>query len=227
VILNIEPTNTDIIYAASWQSVFKSTDGGNSWSETNVTNNFVTSIVLDPNSGSDPPNDRTLYIGTEIEGVFKSTDSGQNWTEINNGINARNFPHYSAHSLKIDDSVLDKNLYAGAIGGGFRSKDLEVRILDKPGQGWTLEVTTGISDPLPLIQSIRTSFMLFPGEFGRARIMESTGQIFPLKTSVISEKEFLSLLPQIHLPSIYPAYGLISLRMASINQQMEGPAGHS
>ncbi len=124
----IDPSNSDIIYATSWQSVFKSTDAGDTWSEAYVANSFVKSIVLDPNSGVDPPNDRTLYAATETDGVFKSTDSGQNWTAVNNGMNARNFPHYSAHSLKIDNSD-PNNLYAGAIGGGFRSTN--------NGQTWT------------------------------------------------------------------------------------------
>jgi photosystem II stability/assembly factor-like uncharacterized protein len=124
----IDPNNTDIIYATSWQSVFKSEDAGDNWSEAYVANCFVIAIVLDPTSGVDPLNDRTLYAATETEGVFKSIDSGQTWTAVNNGIDARNFPHSSAHSLKIDRSN-PNNLYAGAIGGGFRSTDT--------GQTWT------------------------------------------------------------------------------------------
>src|SRR5262245_16221645 len=57
-----------------YQSVFKSGDGGNSWtlSDRGLAGKFVGSFAVDPVTPT------TIYAGTD-SGVFKSTDSGANW----------------------------------------------------------------------------------------------------------------------------------------------------
>ena len=116
----IDPANTDIIYSVSYQSIFKSTDGGANWTETQITPHHVNTIVIDPRPVGNPLTERTLYAGTDTEGIYKSTDSGQNWTPVNSGIRGLNFPRSRAHSLSIDQDN-HNIIYTGSINGGLKS----------------------------------------------------------------------------------------------------------
>lgn len=83
--LALDPRNPQTLYAGSagvlTGGVFKSKDGGRSW---------TTSLHLPQYSGVsalafDPNNSRTIYAAANLEGggeVFKSTDAGQTWREL-------------------------------------------------------------------------------------------------------------------------------------------------
>ncbi|MFC2160732.1 carboxypeptidase regulatory-like domain-containing protein [Acidobacteriota bacterium] len=147
--LAIDPGNTSVIYAASWERVWKSTDSGATWNpiEVPIAMSHLVNIVLDPNSGVDPLTDRTLYAGTETEGIIRSQDSGVTWSYYRNGMDARNFPHSSSHSLKIDTES-PHNLYAGARGGGFRSDDSGATWSRMDIDGHTWDINSIAIDPL-------------------------------------------------------------------------------
>src|SRR5438445_13444707 len=68
--------NPGSIYAATNNGVFKSTDGGASWTpaSTGLEGIPVFSLAIDSVSHA------TLYAGTSGSRVFKSTNSGQSWT---------------------------------------------------------------------------------------------------------------------------------------------------
>ncbi len=85
--------------------LFKSTDGGSSWT---VMNNGL--YVIDVRTlAIDPLKPTTLYAGGD--GVFKSTDAGENWTAMNNGLD-----NLAVNSLVIDP-VTPSTLYAGTSNG--------------------------------------------------------------------------------------------------------------
>lgn len=92
--------------------VFKSTDGGASWTAVNAGLSVldVLTMAIDPRTPS------TLYVGTRGGGVFKSIDGGENW-------GARPGTHPVVRSLAIDP-VNPSIIYAGASWGGlFKSFD--------------------------------------------------------------------------------------------------------
>ena len=65
-------------------TLFKSTDGGEKWSNDNYGlnlgfNSGITSLIVHPTNTS------TIYAGT-LGGVFKSTNGGRTWSAINNGL---------------------------------------------------------------------------------------------------------------------------------------------
>ncbi len=99
--IRIHPTNADIVYAAVLgniykptqdRGIYKSTDGGKTWSKklfVNDQSGFV-DLTLDPNNprilyASSWLAQRTPYSlssGGDGSGLWKSTDSGETWTEI-------------------------------------------------------------------------------------------------------------------------------------------------
>lgn len=146
----IDPNNTDIVYVGtsqrvilgtgnagffgtpdSSQGLYKSIDGGNSWTQlgsgfpvgntgnaTNLIGQNINVVIVDPAASN------TLYLGCS-SGVLVSSDGGLNWVPGNNiGGDAR--------SLVLDTSTPagSRILYAGIVGGGaFSSTD--------GGQNWT------------------------------------------------------------------------------------------
>lgn len=89
--LAIDPVTPATLYAGlitfggGGEGVFKSTDGGATWSLSSNGLDVggpilgVADLALDPNS----PN--VLYAGAgECQGIFRTTDGAQNWTQVNN-----------------------------------------------------------------------------------------------------------------------------------------------
>src|SRR5262249_57173443 len=88
--------------------VFRSTDGGNSWSPANngLADLDVGPIVVDPAlSGA-------VYVGTVTSGVFVSTDGGSSWSTLSNSLS-----NSIVSTLAIDPSAhapAGAKLYAGS-----------------------------------------------------------------------------------------------------------------
>jgi photosystem II stability/assembly factor-like uncharacterized protein len=116
--LAIDPSNPDTLYAGTWgQGVFKSTDGGASWSA--ASNGLTDDSTLTIHTLTiDPVTPTTLYAGTSGS-IFKSTDGGGNWSELTTGLPEM----YTASSLAIDPAK-PTILYLGASSNGiFKSTD--------------------------------------------------------------------------------------------------------
>lgn len=131
-VLAIDPVNPSTIYAAtsrfiftysplrpgSFGGLFKSTDGGSSWSAINSglsqllgSNANVTALAIRPDS----PN--VLYAGTNGGGVFRSTDGGANWGQLNDGLTNL---YVQSLALAPGNSAI---LYAGTSAGIFKIVD--------------------------------------------------------------------------------------------------------
>jgi hypothetical protein len=107
--ITISPLIAGVVYAGTDQGVFRSTDGGTSWTQIS---SKAGKIVLDPVNSS------TLYLLTnpfsfQPEGLFRSTDNGQTFVPMNKGLNAP-----VAIALAIDP-VKPSTLYlASSVSGG-------------------------------------------------------------------------------------------------------------
>ena len=129
----IDPTTPATLYAGAWDpgdfynagGVFKSTNGGNSWTAFNsgLTATDVQALAIDPTTPA------TLYAGTigsrvAAYSVFKSTNGGTSWTAASSGLPANT----EVNALAIDPST-PATLYAGTgdlfsgNGGVFKSTD--------------------------------------------------------------------------------------------------------
>ena len=109
----VDPFHPSTVYAGTGVGVFKSTNGGRTWSAVNngLDNLRVRVLVIDPLTPS------TLYVATaqpfftNTGFIYKSSDGGNSWNLRRNGIVATDIL-----SLAIDP-VTPTTLYAGTRGG--------------------------------------------------------------------------------------------------------------
>jgi len=97
------------VYAGTNAGVFKSTNGGGSWSAVNTGLTNYTSVRV---VAIDPQTPATLYSVTQTSGVFKSTNGGGSWNAINTDL-----PTLDVRALAIDPQT-PARLYAGTFGSG-------------------------------------------------------------------------------------------------------------
>ncbi|MBI3812047.1 MAG: hypothetical protein HY283_07570 [Nitrospirae bacterium] len=73
----LDPTDSGIIYVATrGKGIFKSTDGGKSWSPANtgLDDSDIRSLAIHPLNRS------LLFAGTTAKGIYRSTDGGAHWS---------------------------------------------------------------------------------------------------------------------------------------------------
>jgi len=143
----VDPNNENIILAstssgryrlefANQSGIFKSTDGGNSWSE----------VYSEPLIGSlgrvkkvlqiieTPGNFNVLYAGVDEKGILKSTDAGETWFKSSNGIQD------STGRFELAISPTNPNkIYAAAEG----SPNTNLFVSTDAGQNWVKTTENG------------------------------------------------------------------------------------
>jgi photosystem II stability/assembly factor-like uncharacterized protein len=71
-------SNPNIVFAGGNNGVFRSTDGGNNWTNVLPESNFGVNEIL-----INPANDQLVIAATD-KGLYRSTDGGTNWTQLVN-----------------------------------------------------------------------------------------------------------------------------------------------
>ena len=125
--LVIDPTNPNVLYAASWQrhrnvaaymgggpgsSLYKTTDGGENWFE--IDNGLPDSKMGKIGLAISPMQPNVLYAAIELElrkgAVYKSSDSGGSWAKMSDTVSGGTGPHYY-QELVASPHKLDKIYY--------------------------------------------------------------------------------------------------------------------
>ncbi|MBL7765020.1 MAG: T9SS type A sorting domain-containing protein [Chitinophagaceae bacterium] len=130
----IDHTNSDIIYLSSGDpnyygvdfGIWKTTNGGNSWAQSNtgIGNRMALEILMDPA-------DHLVLIAATNDGIWKTTDGGANWIQTLAG--------NQFTDMKWQPLAGSQILYASSMNKFFRSTD--------KGSNWT-EITNGFNNLL-------------------------------------------------------------------------------
>lgn len=86
--LVMNPRNSNTVYAATTEGIYKTLDGGSTWNQM-----FTGTMVMDLEM--DIIDTNIIYAGvgnlsSATQGVYQSTNSGANWTELTNGLPGTN-----------------------------------------------------------------------------------------------------------------------------------------
>ncbi|MBL0048016.1 MAG: PKD domain-containing protein [Bacteroidetes bacterium] len=139
--LCIDYTNDQIIYLGSGdanyysngQGIYKSTDGGNTFTLSTLTNCLVIEIIQDPNNSA-------TFVAATNKGIYKSTNNGANWV-------ATTSTALQFCDLKQNAAANSSTLYACTRENSarfYRSTDF--------GSNWT-QITSGITTAVNFVQA--------------------------------------------------------------------------
>jgi hypothetical protein len=84
--IQIHPTDSDIVYAATTEGIYKSTDGGASW-------NLVHAVMMGVDVRIHPTDPDVVFAShgnfdSAGRGIYRSLDGGQTWTKLGGGLPA-------------------------------------------------------------------------------------------------------------------------------------------
>ena len=108
------PRNPDIVYVATNESLYKTRDGGATWSK--VTTDLSSFRVL--TLGVDPRSPSNIFAGTMGDAVYKSPDGGQSWSPYNAGLKE----HVSVVNQFVFHPIDPDTIYAATTVGSFAPK---------------------------------------------------------------------------------------------------------
>ena len=122
-----------VLYLASKDAVFASTDDGETWNAfcTRPVGDAIGLVITD---GAQKAG-RTLYLALENKGVFRSTDAGDSWTRLDDGLTDRMVSKITA---------VGNTVFAGTDSGLYRlDTSVWERLIDVPGSIYSLAVSEG------------------------------------------------------------------------------------
>src|SRR3990172_1379641 len=101
--LAADPSNPGIVYAGTYNGVYKTTNGGATWKVMNSGLTTINSTKLVAALAIDPTASSTVYAGLAGDGVYRSTNGGVSWSAVNTGLNDQNTSR-NVRVLAIDPS---------------------------------------------------------------------------------------------------------------------------
>jgi photosystem II stability/assembly factor-like uncharacterized protein len=141
---HLEPslTEPDTVYAGVEDAaLFRSNDGGKSWSELPGLRGHGTGPKWQPGAGGmclhtiilDPKDPARIYIAISAAGAFRSDDAGQTWKPINRGLKSQYIPDPTAEVGHCVHHVAMNKSRPGVL---FMQKHWDVMRSDDAGDNW-------------------------------------------------------------------------------------------
>lgn len=138
--IRVAQDNPNLIYAATTDGVYKSTDAGENWTLKHPVK-MANDLLVHP----DNPNILVVgcgNLGSDGHGIYRSTDGGENWNKI-----FSNLPQAFDGKVQLGMAPSQPNTIYASIGNGFSSADGASWLCrsDDFGSNWTLKNTTDYS----------------------------------------------------------------------------------
>jgi photosystem II stability/assembly factor-like uncharacterized protein len=141
---HLEPslTNPDHVYAGVEDAaLFRSTDGGQTWSELPGLRTHPSAGVWQPGAGGmclhtillDPATPGRMFIAISAAGTFRSDDGGTTWRPINRGLRSEQIPNPTA---EVGHCVHRIALHRSRPSTLFMQKHWDVMRSDDAGETW-------------------------------------------------------------------------------------------
>lgn len=153
VVIQLHPKNPDIMYVATNDYIYKTRDGGKTW--TNLSKGMSHSRVIA--MAIDPVYTATVYAGTKGDAVYKSHDGGQRWGSMRSGLDDATIT--SVVNQFLFDPADTQHIFLATTTGVFETKN--------GGEQWTkkmegmkevlMVVTLGMDPTRPSILYAGTS----------------------------------------------------------------------
>jgi BNR/Asp-box repeat len=142
---HLEPslTDADTVYAgAEDASLFRTTDGGQTWHELAGLRCHETGPKWQPGAGGmclhtivlDPTDPKRIYIAISAAGAFRTDDGGETWRPINRGLRSEMIPNPTA---EVGHCVHRIAMHPSRPGVLFMQKHWDVMRSDNAGDQWT------------------------------------------------------------------------------------------
>ncbi|MCW5875346.1 MAG: exo-alpha-sialidase [Anaerolineales bacterium] len=137
-----DPIDADTVYAGVEDAaLFKSTDGGASWTELANLRDHESGSQWMPGAGGlclhtiliDPSDPQRIYVAISAAGVFRSDDGGQSWKPITKGLQSNFLPQPDA---EIGHCVHRIALHPSRPQTLFMQKHWDVMRSDDAGENW-------------------------------------------------------------------------------------------
>jgi photosystem II stability/assembly factor-like uncharacterized protein len=141
---HLEPSlnDPDLVYAGVEDAaLFKSADGGKTWSELSGLRRHTTGPAWQPGAGGmclhtiilDPSDAARMYIAISAAGAFTSEDGGETWRPINRGLRSEQLPNPEA---EVGHCVHRLAMHPSKPGVLFMQKHWDVMRSDDAGESW-------------------------------------------------------------------------------------------
>lgn len=141
---HIEPSQTDadtVFAGVEDAALFKSTDGGVTWSELSGLRGHGSGAHWQPGAGGmclhtivlDPSDAQRMYVAISAAGAFRSVDGGLSWTPINKGLRSGQIPDEDA---EVGHCVHRIAMHASNPSRLYMQKHWDVMRSDNGGDSW-------------------------------------------------------------------------------------------
>jgi len=140
--LEPSPTDPDTVYAGVEDAaLFRSTDGGQTWSELPGLRTHPSANVWQPGAGGmclhtillDPSTPGRMFIAISAAGAFRSDDGGASWKPINKGLRSEQIPDPTAEVGHCVHRITQHRARPNTL---FMQKHWDVMRTDDAGETW-------------------------------------------------------------------------------------------